>query len=185
MWPCFSCTLLKILRSLAAGVYAKARPKRQSAAHDCSDTAFEALFMFLESQQNITSIHHRDGLPVLDLEECMQHLKGQLAAQMNAGACLCRLAIMELQEAADADTGTELSFDYCDILLTQKGFKAVIEAYEAGIQVWLGLRLHAGLNQDMGFRNQLGHGALHCQRCCCSAFGRLRHTQCPSLYQPQ
>lgn len=135
MCPCSACTLLQVLCFLAAGVYAKARPKHQSIAHDCSETAFEAMFVFLESEQNLTSIRHKDGLPVLDLERCTQHLKGQLAAQMNAGACLCRLAVMELQEAGDADTGTELNFDYCDILLTQKGFKAVMDAYEAGIKV--------------------------------------------------
>ena len=133
--PCFAAMLPKLLCLLAAGVYAAAKPKHHSAAHCCSNTAFEAFFMFLKPQQNIVSILHGDHLPVLDLERCMQHLKGQLAAQMNAGACLCRLAFVDLQGAAEADIGAELSYDYCDILLTQKGFKAIMEAYEAGIQV--------------------------------------------------
>ena len=140
---------------LAAGVHATAKPKHPSAAHYCSHTAFEAFFVFLNSQQNTVSILHGDHLPVLDLERFMQHLKGQLAAQMNAGACLCKLAFIELQKAADADIGAELSYDYCDILLTQKGFKAIMEAYEAGVQVWLALRSllsypHTWVSQSVG-----------------------------------
>lgn len=97
--------------------------------------------MFVNSPQNIVSIRHGDHLPLLDLESCVQHLKGHLSAQMNAGACLCKLAFVELQDAADADIGAEVSYDYCDILLTQKGFKAIIEAYDAGVQVCLALCL--------------------------------------------
>lgn len=119
-----------------AGVYATAVPNPQSAAHYCSDTAFEALWVFLQSQQNISSILDGDHLPVLNLEVCMLHLKGQLAAQMTAGACLCKLAAIELQEVAESDTGTDTAFDYCDQLLSQKGFKAMMKCYEAGIQVW-------------------------------------------------
>lgn len=119
-----------------AGVYASAVPKRQSAAHYCSDTAFEALWAFLQADQNVASILDGDHLPVLKLEACMQHLKGQLAAQMTAGACLCKLASMELHELQESDTGTDTTFDYWDMVLSQKGFKAMLQCYEAGIQVW-------------------------------------------------
>ena len=136
MSPCFAARLLETSAFATADIYATDVPKPQSAAHYCSDTAFEALWVFLQSEQNITSIWGGDHLPVLDLEACMQHLKGQLAAQMTAGACLCKLAAIELQEVAESDTGTDTAFEYCDMLLTQKGFKAMMKCYEAGVQVW-------------------------------------------------
>ena len=92
---------------------------------------FEVLFAFLQSKHT-GSILQGDHLPVLDLEVCMQHLEGQLAAQMTAAACLCKLAFMELQEEEDTDP----SHAYCDQLPSCKGFKAMIRCLEAGTQVW-------------------------------------------------
>ena len=119
-----------------AGVYATAVPNPECAAHHCSDVAFEALWVFLQSEHNIASIMDGDHLPVLDLEACMRNLEGRATAQLTAGACLCKLAARELQEAAESDTGTGTTFDSCDMVLTNKGFKAMLKCYEAGIQVW-------------------------------------------------
>ena len=93
--------------------------------------AFEALFAILQSEQHTPSILQENHLPVLDLELCMQHLKGQLAAQMTAGACLCQLVFLELREAPHSHT----EYAYCDMLLSFKGFKAMMQSLEAGIQV--------------------------------------------------
>ena len=61
----------------------------------------------------------------------MHHLKGQLAVQMTAGACLCQLVFLELQEPPHPHT----EYAYCDMLLSSKGFKAMMQCLEAGIQV--------------------------------------------------
>ena len=114
-----------------AGTYAEALPLAHSSTLCCSYAAFEALYVFLQPEQTAILLY-QGHLPVLKLEVCMQQLEGQLAAQMTAVACLCKLALMELQEEVDTDT----SHAYCGQVLAYKGFKAMMRCLEAGIQVW-------------------------------------------------
>ena len=94
--------------------------------------ALEALFAFLQSGHRHTdTILQGDELPVINLELCMQLLEGQPAAQMTAGACLCKLVFLELQGKADPGT----AYAYREQLISRKGFKAMMRCLEAGIQV--------------------------------------------------